>query len=90
MPRVGLIVKRQRVGSRSIGRGQDAVKPAEHRERRDDVLVFTPLEGVTDEVAHAPEEADDFAMVHVLALPEVMASPKGENYPMGVRATAGS
>ena len=30
---------------------------------------FAPLEGVADEVRHAPDEADDLAVVHVSSVP---------------------
>ena len=43
---------------------QHAVKPPQHGQRQDDVLVFAPLEGVADEVGYIPNETDDFAVVH--------------------------
>ena len=45
-------------------RGQHAVEPAEHGERQDHILVLAALEGVTDQVRHASDEAGDLAVVH--------------------------
>jgi hypothetical protein len=47
-----------------LGRRQDAIEAPEHSERQDDILVLAALEGVADQVRHAPEEADDLAVVH--------------------------
>lgn len=44
---------------------EDAIETAVHGEWQDDVLVLAALEGVADEVRDSPEEADDFAVVHV-------------------------
>ena len=46
-----------------------AVKPAQHGERKDDVLVFSAFECVANEVRDPPEEADDLTMVHRLCSP---------------------
>ena len=51
-----------------LGRGQDAIKPPQDRERKDHVLVFAALERVADEVGDTPDETDDFAMVQGLAV----------------------
>ena len=48
--------------------GQHAVEPAQHRERKDHVLVLAALEGVADQVRDSPEEAHDLAMVHCVRL----------------------
>ena len=56
-----------------LGGGQHAVEPPQHGERQDDVLVLAPLEGVADQVRHAPDEADDLAVVHVVPFPDQRA-----------------
>ena len=52
-----------------LRRGQHAVEPAQHGEGQDDVLVLAAPEGVSDEVGHPPDEADDLAVVHVSSVP---------------------
>ena len=47
-----------------LGGGQHRVEPAQHGQRQDHVLVLAAFEGVADQVRHAPEEADDLAVVH--------------------------
>jgi hypothetical protein len=47
-----------------LGGGEHAVEPPQDREGKNHVLVLAAFEGVADEVRHAPEEADDLAMVH--------------------------
>ena len=53
------------VGFQDLGLGgvQDTVEAAEDGQGEDDVLVFTPLEGVPDQVSYTPDEAEDFAVV---------------------------
>jgi len=48
-----------------LGRGQHTIESPQDRKRKDDVLVLAPLEGVTDEVGDAPEEADDLTVIHL-------------------------
>jgi hypothetical protein len=50
-----------------LGAGQHAVEASEDGERKDDVLVLASLEGVSDQICNAPQEADDLAVVHGLS-----------------------
>ena len=51
--------------------GQHAVEPAQHSERQNHVLVLPALEGVANQVRHAPDEADDLAVIHVGSNPRL-------------------
>ena len=56
-----------------LGGSQHGVEPAQHGQRQDHVLIFAALEGVADQVRHAPEEADDLAVIHGRAAANVAA-----------------
>ena len=43
---------------------QNAIEPAQHGQRQDDILILAPLERVPDQVGNAPYEADYLAVVH--------------------------
>jgi len=44
--------------------GQHTVEPPQFRKRQDYILVLAPLEGVADQIHHAPQEANYFTVVH--------------------------
>ena len=56
-----------------LGGSQHGVEPAQHGQRQDHVLIFAALERVADQVRHAPEEADDLAVIHGRAAANVAA-----------------
>ena len=44
--------------------GEHAIKPPQHRQRKDHVLVVAASERVAYQIRDAPEEADDLAVIH--------------------------
>jgi len=49
--------------------GQYTVEPPQNGEGQDDVLVFSALEGIANQVRNTPEKTDDLAMVHCVGSP---------------------
>jgi hypothetical protein len=47
-----------------LGPFQHAIETPEDRQRQDDILVLTALEGVADKVCNTPKKTDDLAVVH--------------------------
>jgi hypothetical protein len=75
-----------------LGAGQHAVEASEHGERKDDVLVLASLKGVPDQVRHAPQEADDLAVVHsddsLVWVPQESGSCTSSHLVIGPQATS--
>ena len=49
--------------------GEDAVEPAQHGQRQNDVLILPALEAVADQVRDTPKEADYFTVFHRVVTP---------------------
>jgi len=47
-----------------LGGGEHGVERPQHREGKNHLLVLAALERVADEIRDAPQEANDFAVVH--------------------------